>query len=178
MSGSNIYMRMITERGPVIGEGLLQGWEGAVELKEFSWGMHVLKDPQKEGIGNALASIVGMGKPVTVKLEPLEFIKRFDVSSMQMHLALDRHWKVLNATITVLHIKQKGKFIHEPGFVLMANDGYFSDISLDLQQDGNMVELVETCKLNFKQVTMQYLKKIGNSVAPAAPFFYPAPSLV
>src|SRR5690349_16938166 len=106
MSGSNIYMRMITERGPVIGEGLLQGWEGAVELREFSWGMHVLKDPQKEGLGNALASIAGLGKPVTVKLEPLEFVKRFDVSSMQMHLSLDRHWKVLNATITVLHIKQ------------------------------------------------------------------------
>ena len=65
MSGSNIYMRMITERGPVIGEGLLQGWEGAVELKEFSWGMHVLKDPQEESVGNALASIAGMGKPVT-----------------------------------------------------------------------------------------------------------------
>lgn len=180
MSSSNIYMKMITERGPVVGEGLLQGWEGAVELKEFSWGMHVLKDPQDESIGNALASVVGMGKPVTVKLEPLEFVKRFDVGSMQMHLALDRHWKVLNTTITVLHIKQKGKLIHEPGFILMANDGYFSDISLDLAQDGNMVELVETCKLNFKQVTIQYLRKPDNSISvvQSTPFFYPAPSLV
>lgn len=176
MSSSNIYMRMITSRGPVLGEGLLQGWEGAIELKEFNWGMHVLKDPAAEGL-SSLTSMIGMGKPVTVKLEPLEFVKRFDVGSMQMHLCLDRHWKVLSATITVLHIKQKGKFIHEPGFILMANDGHFSDISLDLAQDGNMTELVETCKLNFKQITMTYLKKVGNSVTPAAPFFYPAPTL-
>jgi len=173
MSASNIYMRMLTERGPVLGEGLLQGWEGAVELKEFSWGMRALKDPGEAGALASAKALIGLGKPVTIKMEPLEFVKRFDVGSMQMHLSLDRHWKVLNATITVLHIKQKGKLIHEPGFILTASDGYFSTISLDLAQDGNMTELVETCKLNFKHITMTYLKKIDNSVTPAAPFFYP-----
>jgi len=173
MSGSNIFMQMITERGPVLGEGLLQGYEGSIELKEFNWGMHCLKDPGKTDLLSSAASLIGIGKPITVKLEPLEFTKRFDVGSMQMHLSLDRHWKILSTTITVLHIKQKGKMIHEPGFVLLCTDGYFSDISLELSQDGNMTELTETCKLNFKNINMTYLKKIDNSVVPAAPFFFP-----
>jgi type VI protein secretion system component Hcp len=180
MSSSNVYMQMITERGPVVGEGLLAGWEGSVEIKDFSWGMHVNKDEDKAklGLGSSMASVIGLGKTVQVRLEPLEFTKRFDVSSMQMHLCLDRHWKVLTTTITVLYIKQKGQFMHEPGFVLTCSDGYFAEISLDLAQDGNMTELVETCKLNFKHVTMTYLIKTPNAVAPAAPFFFPMPSLV
>jgi type VI protein secretion system component Hcp len=176
MSNSNIYMQMITERGPVLGEGLLEGFEGSIELKEFNWGMHVLKDPGEASALNKAKSLVGLGKPITVKLEPLEFVKRFDVGSMQMHLALDRHWKIISTSITVLHIKPVGALgvaMHQPGFVLLCTDGYFSEISLDLAQDGNMTELVETCKLNFKNINMTYLKKVDNVVAPTAPFFYP-----
>src|SRR5258706_10683834 len=102
MGSSNIFMQMITERGPVVGEGLLEGGEGSIELKEFSWGMHINKDEKKSKLGlGSLASMVGVGKTVQVTMEPLDFVKRFDVGSMQMHLALDRHWKVLTATITV-----------------------------------------------------------------------------
>ena len=53
MSGSNIFMQLITATGPVLGEGLLEGFEGSIELKDFSWGMHALKDstPPPAGLG-------------------------------------------------------------------------------------------------------------------------------
>ena len=55
MSGSNIFMQLITATGPVLGEGLLEGFEGSIELKEFGWGM----DVDKESIPNAPSSLAG-----------------------------------------------------------------------------------------------------------------------
>jgi hypothetical protein len=110
-----------------------------------------------------------------VKLEPLTFVKRFDVASSQIHLCLDNHLPVVSASITVLHIKHGGRAIHQPGFTLVATNGYFSDVKIDLVQDGNSAELVETCNLNFKNVVITYLKKAGKDNIPTAPFFHPAP---
>lgn len=175
MSGSNIFLQLITATGPVVGEGLLEGWQGSIELREFSWGMHVLKDPQKAGLLAGLASIGGFGKTASVQLEPLQFVKRFDVASSQIHLCLDNHLPVVSASITVLHIKHGGRAIHQPGFTLLATNGYFSDVKIDLAQDGNSAELVETCNLNFKNIVITYLKKSGKDNIPTAPFFHPAP---
>lgn len=177
MSGSNIYMRLVTAGGPVIGEGLLEGWEGAVELQEFQWGMHALKDPKKRSLGAAIAgaaaSMVGLSKPVTIKMEPLTFVKRFDVASSAIHTALDLHLPVVSCAITVLHIKQGGRAIHEPGFVLTANNGYFADVSIDVVNSSNAAELVETVRLNFKQISITYLKRLGKDNVPTAPFVHP-----
>ena len=175
MAGSNIFLQLITATGPVVGEGLLEGWEGSIELKDFSWGMHALKDPIKKSALGALGSMVGVGKTVTMKMEPLKFTKRFDVASAQIHLCLDNHLPVVSASITVLHIKQKGRMIHEPGFVLLATNGYFSDVEIELSQDGNMAELTETVKLNFENISITYLKTVGKDNVPTAPFFFPLP---
>lgn len=175
MSGSNIFLQLITATGPVIGEGLLEGWQGSIELREFGWGMHVLKDPQKSGALAGLASMVGVGKTASVQLEPLTFVKRFDVASSQIHLCLDNHLPVVSASITVLHIKHGGRAIHQPGFTLLATNGYFSEVKLDLAQEGNSAELVETCTLNFKNIVITYLKTSGKDNVPTAPFFHPSP---
>ena len=42
MSGwSNIFLQLITGLGPVptpaVGEGLLEGWQGSIELQGFNW---------------------------------------------------------------------------------------------------------------------------------------------
>jgi type VI protein secretion system component Hcp len=173
MSGSNIFLQLITAAGPVVGEGLLEGWEGSIELKEFSWGFHALKDTERTSMAMKLASMVGVGKPVTMKMEPLQFVKRFDVASAQIHLCLDNHLPVVSASITVLHIKHGGRAVHQPGFVLLATRGYFSDVKIDLQQDGNSAELVETVNLNFENIKINYLKSVGKDNLPTAPFFYP-----
>jgi type VI protein secretion system component Hcp len=184
MSGSNIFMQLVTGAGPVVGEGLLQGWEGSIELREFSWGMHALKDPAPKTAAalarqaaNAARSMAGLGNTVTMKMEPLRFVKRFDAASAQMHLCLDNHLPVLSASITVLHIKQAGRVIHQPGFVLVATKGYFQQVDVELQPDGNSMELMETYILNFQHIKMMYLMSVGKDQLPTAPFFHP-PSLI
>jgi len=185
MSGSNIFMQLITATGPVLGEGLLEGFEGSIELKEFGWGM----DVDKESIPNAPSSlagrlggamkgamsILGLGTNVRVQMKPLTFTKRFDTASSQIHICLDNHLPVLSASITVLHIKQGGRFMHQPGFMLVATQGYFSEVKVEIQSDGNMAEVVEHCTLNFKNIVITYLKTLGKDNIPTAPFFYPNP---
>lgn len=180
MSGSNIYMQLITGTGPVMGEGLLEGWVGSIELKEFSWGMHALRDTQANGPGlsgmsvSAARSMSGIGDPVTIKMEPLQFKKRFDVASSQIHFCVDNHLPVVSASISVLNIKQGQRAVHQAGFVLLATKGYFSDVTEELMSDGNSVELVETVNLNFQNIKLTYLQRMGKDNLPTAPFFHPA----
>jgi type VI protein secretion system component Hcp len=173
MSASNIYLRLVTASGPVIGEGLLEGWETSIELKSFDWGMEVLKDSTgKKSIGGALASMAGLGPTIKVQMEPLKFTKRFDLSSFHIHLCLDNHIKVVTAAITVLHMKPNVIPPHAPGFVLNCANGYFESTSLKLAQDGNMSELEEEVVMNFTSIQMQYLKPIAGQPTPMAPFFH------
>jgi type VI protein secretion system component Hcp len=179
MSRSNIFMQLVTGAGPVAGEGLLEGWEGSVELQEFAWGMTALKDPKARASGlgrlaSAAGSMVGLSTPVTVQMEPLTFKKRFDVGSSQMHFCLDNHLPVVSATITVLHIKQKGRAIHQPGFVLACTSGYFAECALEVSDSGSSKEVLENWTLNFKNIKMMYLKTLGKDNLPTAPFFHPA----
>lgn len=178
MSRSNIFMQLITGAGPVVGEGLLEGFEGSVELLEFGWGMTALKDPKAKGSGlaavaAAAASMAGLGTPVTVQMEPLTFKKRFDVGSSQMHFCLDNHLPVVSATITVLHIKQQGRAIHQPGFVLACTMGHFADCALEVSDNGMSKEVTETWTLNFKSIKMMYLKTLGKDNLPTPPFLHP-----
>jgi type VI protein secretion system component Hcp len=178
MSRSNIFMQLVTGAGPVVGEGLLEGAEGSVELLEFGWGMKALKDPKSKGSGMAAvaaaaASMAGLGKAVSIKMEPLTFKKRFDVASSQMHFCLDNHLPIVSASITVLHIKQQGRAIHQPGFTLVCTMGHFASCKLEVSDDGLSKEVTEDWTLNFKSIKMMYLKTLGKDNLPTAPFFYP-----
>ncbi|HEV6963917.1 MULTISPECIES: hypothetical protein [Roseateles] len=178
MSQSNIFMQLITGAGPVVGEGLLEGFEGSVEILDFEWGMRALKDPKPRktgmaGVASAAAAMAGLGKPVSIQMEPLSFKKRFDVGSSQMHFCLDNHLPVVSASITVLHIKQQGRAIHQPGFVVMATQGYFESCALEVRDDGLSKQVIESWVLNFKNIKMTYLKTLGKDNLPTAPFFHP-----
>ena len=83
-------MQLITATGPVLGEGLLDGWEGSIELRGFDWGMKAhaqVADQSGAGFGlGGLKSALGMaGKNVPIEMEPLTFTKRFDVSSSSIY---------------------------------------------------------------------------------------------
>jgi hypothetical protein len=176
MSASNIYLRLITATGPVIGEGLLEGWETSIELKSFNWGMVVRKEKEKNSLSlSSLANLVGLGAGISVQMQPLSFTKRFDVASSHIHFCLDHKIKVLSATITVLHIKPSVIPPHAPGFVLNAVDGYFEAADLEVSPDGNMAELSEVVTMNFKSIQMSYMKPVNGQPLPTAPFFYPNP---
>lgn len=178
MSGSNIFLQLITATGPVIGEGLLDGWQGSIELHNFGWGASVEENPQsgKKGALGGLGKMLGIGDTVTFKMNPLTFEKRFDVASSQIHFCLDNHLKVISASITVLHIKHGGRAVHQPGFVLLATDGYITSVDIQAQPDGNSTELIENVTLEFRSITMTYMKKAGKDNVPTAPFFYSTPT--
>ena len=175
MSRSNIFLELITGAGPVVGEGLLEGWEGSVEVLQFGWGMTALKDPKSRagGLASAAAAVAGLVRPVSVQMAPLTFTKRFDVGSSQMHFCLDNHLPVVSATLTVLHIKQQGRAIHQPGFVLTCTQGYFSECALEVRDNGNAKDVLEHWTLNFKNIQLTYLKTLGKDSLPTAPFFHP-----
>lgn len=179
MALSNIYLRLITATGPVIGEGLLEGWETAIELKDFNWGLEAeLHEKGSKSKLEMAKSLVGAGKTVSVQMQPLKFTKRFDIASSQIHFCVDNKLKVLTATITVLHMKPNIVPPHAPGFVLNCADGYFESAELELGTDGNMAELTETVTINFKYVQMLYMKPVAGANGqplPTMPFFYPAP---
>lgn len=180
MAASNIYLQLITATGPVVGEGLLEGFEGSIELKKFGWSLEAKIDALPLGSlasrftpGAALKAL-GVGSTIAMETGLITFEKRFDVASSQIHFCIDNKLKVVSASITVLHIKQKGRAIHEPGFVLTATDGYFQDATIKAGADGDMTEVNETVKLKARYFTMTYLKRAGKDNVPTAPFIWDA----
>jgi type VI protein secretion system component Hcp len=172
-------MQLITKQGPVVGECLLDGYWGSIELKEFNWGMSALKDStsNKMGLGlGGVGALLGMGKIVSVQLEPLTFVKRFDVASAKIHACLHQHIEIISASITVVHVRKGGiPGFYQPGFVFLATKGYFTECEVSTQQDGNLLEVVENCTLSFERVTMTYLKTLsgmglGDNNVPTLPF--------
>jgi type VI protein secretion system component Hcp len=174
-------MQLITGAGPAVGEGLLQGWQGSIELQSFSWTANYkpkTKNEPKGGgsllgaVADAASSLIGLGGEAQFDMGQLEFTKRFDIASAQIHTCLDNALPVLSASITVLNIKQGGRAIHEPGFTLVATDGLFKEASLEVHPQGNSVELVETVKLSFQSIVVTYLKRTGKDNVPTNPFFF------
>jgi len=180
MAWSNIFLQLITGAGPVLGEGLLEGWETSIELESFEWGCeyersHEAASSGLGGLTGAISGALGLsGK--NIKMSPLKMTKRFDIASSQIHFCIDRNLPVLSASITVLNIKQGGRAIHEPGFTLLATDGYFRDVDLTMTPtSGNAVEVKEVITLEFKSIVVTYLKRVGKDNVPTNPFFYTAP---
>ena len=55
MAWSNIFCQIIGATGPVIGEGLLSGWQTSIELEGFEWGLSVEQTHEPDlGFGGAL----------------------------------------------------------------------------------------------------------------------------
>src|SRR5450432_2113294 len=184
MAWSNIFLQLVTPAGPVIGEGLLEGWQTSIELNSFKWELTyspeakpATKTSLGAAVGGALLALVG-GASKNVTMGKLEFEKRFDISSAMMHICLDNHIPIISASITVLNIKHHGRAIHEPGFVLVAADGYITDVDLAMAPSGNGVEVKETVTLKFNSIVITYLKKVGKDNLPTNPFTYTAPKKV
>jgi hypothetical protein len=181
MAWSNIFLQLITGAGPVLGEGLLQGWETSIELESFSWGCdyeHHHGVEKSGGLGGAISGAVAGALGLSgknMKMSPLKMTKRFDIASSQIHFCIDRDLPVLSASITVLNIKHGGRAIHEPGFTLLATDGFFRQVDLTLSPSGNAVEVKEEITLEFKSIVVSYLKRVGKDNVATNPFTYTAP---
>jgi type VI protein secretion system component Hcp len=182
MAWSNIFLQLITMTGPIIGEGLLDGWETSIELEKFSWDVTVKEKTQQVSTGGVLGALksaakgglLGIGGN-NLDMGVLSMTKRFDIASSMIHTCIDNDIRILSASITVLNIKQGGRAIHEPGFTLVATDGYFRDVQLDMAPtSGNAVEVKETITMEFNAIVVSYLKRVGKDNIPTNPFFYKA----
>jgi len=180
MSWSNIYCQILTKTGPIVGEGLLEGFQTSIELLDFKWGMSVRTDAEQTGGGYGLSvkglkSMVGMSSAKGLDLAELEITKRFDIASARIHSCIDNDTPIVSLSITVLHIKQGGRSLHQPGFTFIASDGFFTESTLNLSPSGGGAELTETIKFNFRSVDMTYLKRLGKDNFPMNPFSYAKP---
>ena len=181
MAWSNIFLQLITVTGPVIGEGLLAGWETSIELDSFKWDCDFRADADAAtkksfgaALGGAALSMLGVGG-VNLKMGSLTMEKRFDIASATIHTCLDNHLPIISASITVLNIKHGGRGIHQPGFTLVAADGFITNVGLKMVPAGNGVEVKEEITFDFKSIVVSYLKVNGKDNIPTNPFYYIAP---
>ncbi|MFN0184902.1 MAG: type VI secretion system tube protein Hcp [Aquabacterium sp.] len=173
---TNVFMHLITVAGPVIGEGFATGFNGGIELMDFSLGFEAEKS-RNEAVAQHAKAIIGAADSVSFKMEPLTFKKRFDASSPLIMYAIDNDVRVVTATISVIGMMQTGKPIHEPGFILVLTDGYFLEISTKLEEEGRGAAVIDTVKMSFNSIVMTYMRdtitgKDQTMRIPTLPFVY------
>jgi type VI protein secretion system component Hcp len=183
MAWSNIFCQIIGATGPVIGEGLLSGWQTSIELEGFEWGMDVQQSHEADlGAGAALARAAESASPVRpvkyeVTAKELTLKKRFDIASSDIHMLLDLELPILSVSITVLHISPSGQTFHRPGFVILATDCKIKSADVSMVKAGDKgVEVKETIVVDYQSITITYLRSIpgptGREPIPMPPFIY------
>ena len=181
MAWSNIFCQIIGATGPVIGEGLLAGWQTSIELTGFNWAMQVESSTQASGFGAAMkrAAITALPvRPLThvPKFSELEITKRFDIASADIHMLMDLELPILSVSITVLHIAPGGTSFHTPGFVLLATDCKVTKVKEEMTPTDKGVEVKETVTIDYNSLTLTYLRPLpfdvlGKQPVPMPPFF-------
>ena len=83
----------------------------------------------------------------------LKMWKRFDIASSRLHTIIDNNLPVVTALITVIHIKPQGATLHQPGFTLLATDGFLEKIDVTMERGGKGVEVVEEFDMHYKSIS-------------------------
>ena len=183
MAWSNIFCQIIGATGPVIGEGLLSGWQTSIELEGFEWGMDVSQTHEPDlGFGGALKRAAETAAPIRknkyeVNANNLTLKKRFDIASSDIHMLLDLKLPILSVSITVLHISPSGQTFHRPGFVILATNCKILSAEVTMAKAGDKgVEVKETILVDYQSITITYLRSIpgptGREPIPMPPFVY------
>jgi type VI protein secretion system component Hcp len=110
-----------------------------------------------------------------VDLGTLTMKKRFDIASARIQSCADMDIPIQSALISVLHIKQGARTIHEPGFMLLATNGRFEKVDVKMDKSEKGVEVTETLELKFKNIVVTYSKRLGVDNIPMPPFVYASP---
>lgn len=107
-----------------------------------------------------------------IKLGVLKMQKRFDIASARLHSCADLDIPIQSALVSVLHIKQGARSIHEPGFTLLATSGKIEKIEIKMEKGDKGVEVVEDFELQFENIVVTYSKRLGIDNIPMPPFVY------
>ena len=102
----------------------------------------------------------------------LRMSKRFDIASARLHSCADMDTPIHSALISVLHIKQGARSIHEPGFTMLATEGKIEKIDIKMEKGERGVEVTEDLELQFKNIVVTYSKRLGIDNIPMPPFVY------
>lgn len=176
MGWSNIFCQIITPAGPVIGEGLLSGWQTSIELDGFEWSAEVDQTPETDNPGGALAAAVETATPEIItpfKAGSLILHKRFDIATSDLHTLMDNpEMPIISVSITVLHIAHGGQVIHRPGFVILCTDCKIKDVDVKMEPGEQGVQIREDVTIDFQSITITYMRSIGKEVVPTIPFVY------
>ena len=186
MAWSNIFCQIIGATGPVIGEGLLSGWQTSIELDGFEWGMDVSQTHEPDlGFGGALKRAAETAAPIRknkyeVNAKELILKKRFDIASSDIHMMMDLELPIVSVSITVLHITPSGQTFHRPGFVILATDCKIKKADVHMAKGGDKgVEVKETVTVEYESITITYLRSVpgptGREPIPMPPFIYIKP---
>jgi hypothetical protein len=124
---------------------------------------------------SAASALMDAKKKGKVELGVLRMTKRFDIASARIHSCADMDIPIPSALISVLHIKQGARSIHEPGFILLATDGKFEKVDIKMQATDKGVEVVEDLELQFRNIVVTYAKRLGVDNIPMPPFVYKSP---
>ncbi len=178
MAWSNIYCQIIGATGPVIGEGLLEGWWTSIELTGFSWGI------DSDSAGDEKTDFVAMMKKAGETAKPIRGVKsstkgglltitkRFDIASSEIHLLMDQQLPILSVSITVLHMKPGPASFHSPGFVILATDCKINSVAESMEPGDKGVEIKESVVIDYKMITITYLRAVMGQPLPMPPFIY------
>jgi len=123
----------------------------------------------------AAALAAGTEKKGKVELGVLKIVKRFDIASARLQSCADNNIKIFSALISVLHIKGGGHLIHEPGFTLLATDGYIEKVDVEMEKTDKGVEVIEKLDLQFRNIVIAYSKRLLEHNIPMPPFKYDSP---
>jgi hypothetical protein len=110
-----------------------------------------------------------------VELGTIKMQKRFDIASARIQSCADLNIPIMSALISVLHIKQGSRSIHEPGFMLLATDGFIEKVDVKMDKGDKGVEVIEDLELQFKNIVVTYAKRLGEDNIPMPPFVYNSP---
>ena len=124
----------------------------------------------------AASALKDFKKIPKIEMGVLRMSKRFDIASSRLHACADWDIPIHTALISVLHIKQGARSIHEPGFMLLAQDCKLEKIDIKMEKAGGTgVEVIEELELQFKHVVVTYAKRLGVDNIPMPPFVYFGP---
>lgn len=123
----------------------------------------------------AASLLMDTEKKGKVKLGTIKMSKRFDIASARLHSCADLNIPIPSALISVLHIKQGARSIHEPAFMLLATDCFIEKIDIKMGPSGVGVEVTEELELQFQNIVVTYAKRLGIDNIPMPPFVYASP---
>ena len=145
MSDTLLYLELTCEQmGLIQGESTVAGFKRQIEIESFKWGMSV---------GDVKQTVAGR-EGSAVHCAPLDLVGYFDLSSVNVMLALKNRDKIKTATLSLIHALQpKDKPSHL--LRLDISGGYVEDMQFDVES-GKAAKLKASLKLSYKQLVFEY----------------------